>query len=84
MEPGIYTGEYKGKEVLGFKQEHKYVFELKHNGRLYTIHAFSDCTYDDEIEDVDLWIHYSSSISINQNWSILKGENNSDNDSEVK
>ena len=80
MEPGIYTGEYKGIEVLGFQKEHIYVFELKHNGRLYTLHAFSDCTYDDEIEEVDLWIHYSSSISINQNWDIIKNET----DSEVK
>lgn len=80
MEPGIFTGEYKGKEILGFKFEHKYVFELKHNGRQYTIHAFFDVTYEDEIEEVDLWIHYSSAISINQNWNIIKNEI----DSEVK
>lgn len=80
MEPGIYTGEYKGKEILGFKFEHVYVFELKYNGRQYTLHAFSDVTYEDEIEEVDLWIHYSSAISINQNWNIIKSEI----DSEVK
>lgn len=84
MEPGIFTGEYKGKEILGFKLDHKYVFKLKHNGRQYTLHAFSDCTYDDEIEEVDLWIHYSSYISINQNWNIIKSETESDNDDEVK
>ncbi len=84
MEPGIFTGEYKGKEILGFKFDHKYVFELKHNGRQYTIHAFSDVTYNDEIEEVDLWIHYSSSISINQNWDIIKSDNESDNNGEVK
>lgn len=80
MEPGIYTGEYKGVEVLGFKKEHIYIFELKHNSRCYTIHVFSDVTYNDEIEEVDLWINYSSAISINQNWNIK--ENN--NDSEVE
>lgn len=83
MEPGIFTGEYKGKEILGFKFEHKYVIELKHNGRQYTLHVFSDVTYDDEIEEVDLWIHYSSSISINQNWNIIKSETESETDSEV-
>ena len=84
MEPGIYTGEYKGKEVLRFQFEHKYIFELKYNGKLYTLHAFSDVTYSDEIEEVDLWIHYSSSISINQNWNIIKSDVESENDSEVK
>lgn len=84
MEPGIYTGEYNGTEVLGFKQEHIYVFELKHNGRYYTFHAFSDVTFENEIEEVDLWINYSSTISINQNWNIIKSDNESDNDSEVK
>lgn len=74
LEPGIYTGEYKGKEILGFKQEHVYIFDLKHNDRYYILHAFSDVTYDDEIEDVDLWINYSSSISINQNWNIIKSD----------
>lgn len=74
LEPGIYTGEYKGKEILGFKQEHVYIFDLKHNDRHYILHAFSDVTYDDEIEDVDLWINYSSSISINQNWNIIKSD----------
>lgn len=83
MEPGIFTGEYKGKEILGFKFEHKYVIELKHNGRQYTLHVFSDVTYDDEIEEVDLWINYSSSISINQNWNIIKSETESETDSEV-
>ena len=80
MEPGIYTGEYKGKEILGFKFEHIYMFELKNNGRYYTIHAFSDVTFEDEIEEIDLWINYSSSISISQNWNIIK----SNNDGEVK
>ena len=75
MEPGIFTGEYKGKEILGFKFEHKYVFELKHNGRQYALHAFSDVTYEDEHEDVDLWINYSSEISINQNWNIKDSDN---------
>lgn len=70
MEQGIYTGVYKGKEILGFVKEHTYVFDLKHNGRTYLLHAFSDVTYEDEIEDVDLWINYASTISINQNWDI--------------
>ena len=70
MELGIYTGIYKGKEILGFIPEHIYVFELKHNGRTYLLHAFSDVTYEDEIEDVDLFINYASAISINQNWDI--------------
>lgn len=80
FDPGIYTGEYEGIEVLGFQKEHKYVFELKHNGRNYTLHAFSDITFEDETEEIDLWIQYSSAISINQNWNIIK----SDVDSEVK
>lgn len=74
IEPGVYTGIYKGKEILSFVKEHIYVFELKHNGRNYTLHAFSDVTYNDEIEETNLWINYSSSISINQNWSIVKNE----------
>lgn len=78
LEPGIYTGVYKGKNVLGFIPEHTYVFDLKHNNRFYTLHAFSDVTYEDEIEEVDLYINYSSSISINQNWTIV--DNNQDED----
>ena len=74
LEPGIYTGEYKGKEILGFKQEHVYIFDLKHNDRYYILHAFSDVTYDDETEDVDLWINYSSSISINQKKKNIKSD----------
>ena len=80
FDPGIYTGEYKGIEVLGFQKEHIYVFELKHNGRNYTLHAFSDVTFEDKTEEIDLWMPYSSAISINQNWNIIK----SDVDSEVK
>lgn len=75
FDPGIYTGEYKGIEVLGFQKEHKYVFELKYNGRNYTLHAFSDITFEDETEEIDLWIHYSSAISINQNWNIKESNN---------
>lgn len=75
LEPEIYTGEYNGNEILGFKRGHVYVFELKHNGRAYTLHAFSDVTYEDEHEDVDLWINYSSEISINQNWDIKDSDN---------
>ena len=78
LEPGIYTGKYKGKEILGFIQEHIYVFELKHNGRAYTLHAFSDVTFEDEHEEVDLWINYSSEISINQNWNIKESDGNDD------
>lgn len=70
LEPGIYTGEYKGKEIMGFQHGHVYVFELKHNGYTYVLHGFSDITYEDEHEDVDLWINYSSEISIKQNWNI--------------
>lgn len=76
MEPGIYTGEYKGKKILGLKKEHIYIFELKYNGRYYTLHAFSDITFEDETEEIDLWMSYSSAISINQNWDIK--ENNQD------
>lgn len=75
FDPGIYTGEYKGIEVLGFKKEHTYVFELKHNGRNYIFHAFSDITFEDETEEIDLWINYSSSISISQNWKIKESNN---------
>lgn len=74
MEQGIYTGVYKGKEILGFNKEHIYVFELKYNGRTYLLHAFYDVTYEDEIEDVNLSINYASAISINQNWNILNNE----------
>ena len=56
-------------------EEHKYVFELKYNGRNYTLHAFSDITFEDETEEIDLWIHYSSAISINQNWNIKESNN---------
>ena len=68
MDSGIYTGVYKGKEILGFIPEHTYVFDLKHNGRTYLLHAFSDVTYEDEIEDVNLNINYASEISIKQRW----------------
>lgn len=71
MEPGIYIGEYKGKEILGFTNKHKYQFELKHNGRSYQLHAFLDITED---EEVDLYSDYSSSISIKQNWNIVNDE----------
>ena len=70
MEQGIYTGVYKGKEILGFIPEHTYVFDLKHNGRTYLLHAFSDVTYEDEIEEVNLNINYASEISIKQRWDI--------------
>ena len=70
MKTGIYTGVYKGKEILGFIPEHTYVFDLKHNGRTYLLHAFSDVTYEDEIEDVNLNINYASEISIKQRWDI--------------
>lgn len=70
MEQGIYTGIYQGKEILGFIPEHIYVFDLKHNGRTYLLHAFSDVTYEDEIEDVNLNINYASEISIKQRWDI--------------
>ena len=78
MEPGIYTGIYKGKNVLEFIHEHTYVFDLKHNNRFYILHAFSDVTYEDEIEEVDISINYSSSISINQNWTIVNKDQNDD------
>ena len=78
FDPGIYTGEYKGIEVLGFQKEHIYVFELKHNGRNYTLHAFSDVTYENEIEEVDICINYSSSISINHNWTIVNNDQDDD------
>lgn len=74
MEQGIYTGVYKGKEILGFIPEHTYVFDLKHNGRTYLIHAFSDVTYEDEIEDVNLNINYASEISIKQRWDIKESD----------
>lgn len=77
LENGIYTGIYNGKEILGFKQGHTYVFDLKHNNRFYSLHAFSDVTYEDEIEEIDLYINYSSAISINQNWEIINS--NEDN-----
>ena len=70
MKTGIYTGVYKGKEILGFIPEHTYVFDLKHNGRTYLLHAFSDVTYEDEIEEVNLNINYASEISIKQRWDI--------------
>ena len=78
LESGIYTGIYKGKEVLGFKADHTYVFDLKHNNRFYTLHAFSDVTYEDEIEEVDIFINYSSYISINQNWTIVNNDQDDD------
>ena len=74
MEQGIYTGVYKGKEILGFIPEHTYVFDLKHNGRTYLLHAFSDVTYEDEIEDVNLNINYASEISIKQRWDIKESD----------
>ena len=74
MELGIYTGVYKGKEILGFIPEHTYVFDLKHNGRTYLLHAFSDVTYEDEIEDVNLNINYASEISIKQRWGIKESD----------
>lgn len=74
MKTGIYTGVYKGKEILGFIPEHTYVFDLKHNGRTYLLHAFSDVTYEDEIEDVNLNINYASEISIKQRWDIKEND----------
>ena len=74
MKTGIYTGVYKGKEILGFIPEHTYVFDLKHNGRTYLLHAFSDVTYEDEIEDVNLNINYASEISIKQRWDIKESD----------
>lgn len=76
MDNGIYTGEYKGKSILGFIPEHIYVFKLENNGISYMLHAFSDVTYEDEIEDVDLCINYASSISIKQNWDIKTSDTN--------
>ena len=76
LEPGIYTGEYNGKEIMGFQKKHIYVFELKHNGYTYVLHAFSDITYEDEHEEIDLLINYSSAISINQNWDIKESDVN--------
>lgn len=72
MDQGIYTGTYKGREILGFVKEHTYIFDLKHNGRIYFLHAFSDVTYDDEVEELDIWINYSSETSIRQNWDIIE------------
>ena len=74
MKTGIYTGVYKGKEILGFIPEHTYVFDLRHNGRTYLLHAFSDVTYEDEIEDVNLNINYASEISIKQRWDIKESD----------
>lgn len=74
MKTGIYTGVYKGKEILGFIPEHIYVFDLKHNGRTYLLHAFSDVTYEDEIEEVNLNINYTSEISIKQRWDIKESD----------
>lgn len=74
MELGIYTGIYKGKKILGFIPEHTYVFDLKHNGRTYLLHAFSDVTYEDEIEEVNLNINYASEISIKQRWDIKESD----------
>lgn len=69
MEPGIYSGIYNGKEILGFKKEHKYTFEIRHNGKTYQLRAF--CDADTELEK-DLYIDYSSSISIKKNWTLDK------------
>ena len=74
LEPGIYTGKYKGNEIMGFQRKHVYVFELKYNGYTYVLHVFSDITHEDEHEDVDLLINYSSEISINQNWDIKESD----------
>ena len=78
LEPGIYIGEYKGNKIMGFQKEHIYVFELKHNGYTYVLHAFSDITYEDNKEDIDLLINYSSEISIKQNWNIKESDVSND------
>lgn len=75
MDNGIYTGVYKGKEILGFKKDHSYVFKLKHNGTTYSLNAILDATLEDEKEEVDIWIDYSSEISIRQNWDIKESDN---------
>lgn len=73
MEQGIYTGIYIGKEVCGFKKEHKYCFEVKHNGRTYQIRAFHD-----EFGDLesDLFIDFSNENSIKKSFNIIESKNN--------
>ena len=78
LESGIYIGEYKGNEIMGFQKKHIYVFELKHNGYTYVLHAFSDIARKDEHEDIDLLINYSSEISIKQNWNIKESDVSND------
>lgn len=71
LEQGIYTGRYIGKEICGFKKDHKYCFEVKHNGRTYQLRAFND-----ELGDLekDLYIDYSNENSIRKNWIIDEEE----------
>lgn len=67
MEPGVYSGVYVGKEICGFKKEHKYQFEIRHNGRTYQLHAINDLN---ENNEADLYMDYSNEISIKKYWII--------------
>lgn len=67
MDEGLYTGVYIGKSICGFIPDHEYLFTLKHNSRTYELMAIADNTIDAE---VDLFMPYSSEISIKRNWKI--------------
>lgn len=71
---GTYTGQYIGKTMCGFTNEHEYCIEINKGIYGYTVEGVTDLT-DDEDATVAC-LNYASEKSLRTMWVISDSEDN--------
>lgn len=63
MNEGIYTAQYIGKPVMGYKSNHTYQISIEKQHYVYIVEAI-------DAEETNM-IQYASEISIRNNWKFV-------------